>query len=319
MGYSLTIKKMLPEFDKGWGSSLVHEESSMINYELLNETLKSGNNIVLPIVGSKVSSVEAYIDLAKKYGYHVNLHLNELSNTKAIGRLLKRYFETGRFIDPTYVAEYGDKPIEVYEELKKRSIIDGYSRWNNDVPRGQRPRSKDGSVSNRAFIEYSASYGKIGRRDVEKNDSRGRNEEERAEQIKYSRKKPSDTITMSRGEAAKRNANYESNVVFDKKDIVAGLNSVEAFGKLPADLKESYTEEVWRLFNTFIDPSRRKMYIDMVSKRLYIDVIKNGDFAIKETRSIPSVIAQHARLGNIADASLDNSLSRFKKKVNGFT
>ena len=101
----------------------------------------------------------------------------------------------------------------------------------------------------------------------------------------YSRKKSSDTITMSRGEAAKRNANYESDVIFDKKDIVDGLNSVDTFGKLPADIRNVYIEEVWRLFNTFIDGSRREMYIDMVSKRLYVDLVKNGDFATEENRS----------------------------------
>ncbi len=105
------------------------------------------------------------------------------------------------------------------------------------------------------------------------------------EEIQFSRKKAPDTITMSKGEAAKRNANYESDVIFDKKDIVDGLNSVDTFGKLPADIRNDYIEEVWRLFNTFIDGSRRKMYIDMVSKRLYVDLVKNGDFATEENRS----------------------------------
>ncbi len=156
------IKQKLPEYQDGWGSSLVHEESSLINAELLDVSLADGNNIVLPIVGSKVGSVEKYIAQAKRYGYSVNLHLNELPGGKAVGRLLKRYFDKGRFIDPTFVAGYGNKPAEVYELLKNRSDIDGYSSWDNDVEYGQRPRCRDSSENARVFAERYGSSGQSG-------------------------------------------------------------------------------------------------------------------------------------------------------------
>lgn len=38
----------------------------------------------------------------------------------------------------------------------------------------------------------------------------------------------------------------------------------------------------------------------------------------KEKGSVLSVIAQHARLGNITEASLNDSISRFKRFVNDF-
>ena len=136
------IKGKLPEFNKGWGATLVHEESSAINMRMLRDELLLGNNIVLPIVGVKMSSVENYINSATEAGYEVHLHLNELNSSKAMGRMLRRYFKDGRFIPPEISFKNGDKPTKVYEELKNRGDLNGYSRWNNDVAKGQNLRSQ---------------------------------------------------------------------------------------------------------------------------------------------------------------------------------
>ena len=152
------IKTMLPEFNDGWGASLVHEESSKINMELLEKSMVDGKNIVLPVVGAKASSVETYIGIAKKMGYDVNVHLNELSNAKATGRLLLRYFNDKRFIPPSVVTEKGNKPTEVYEQIKQRGDVDGYTRWNNDVAKGKRPILSESSRGNELFSQYSASW-----------------------------------------------------------------------------------------------------------------------------------------------------------------
>ena len=152
------IKQELPEFNEGWGASLVHEESSDINAELFDRFTQTGANIVLPIVGAKTSSVENYINLAKAQGYEVNLHLNELNSSKAMGRMLRRYFSDGRFIPPSVSYKYGDKPTAIYEEFKNRSDLNGYSHWNNDVPKGQRPTLTDCSESNRALAAYSRAW-----------------------------------------------------------------------------------------------------------------------------------------------------------------
>ena len=152
------IKTRLPEYNDGWGSMLVHEESSSINSQLLEETMNSGKNVVLPIVGAKIKSVEKYIAIANRLGYEVNVHLNELPNGKAVGRMLKRYFDEGRFINPAFALEYGDKPTEVYEQIKQRGGISGYSRWNNDVPKGQRPVATELSENSRLYGAYSSSW-----------------------------------------------------------------------------------------------------------------------------------------------------------------
>ena len=153
------IKSKLPEFNDGWGAMLVYEESSNLNLKLLEEAMKLDNNIILPIVGSKVSSVENYIAIANEFGYDINIHLNELPNGKAIGRMLMRYFDTGRFINPSFAIGYGDKPTTVYEQIKRRGDINGYSRWNNDVEKGQRPILQEISDNNRLYGAYNGADG----------------------------------------------------------------------------------------------------------------------------------------------------------------
>ena len=139
-----------------------------VNFNLLNEMLVTGNNVVLPIVGAKIAGVEQYIVSAKQSGYSVYLHLNELPNEKAVGRMLQRYFETGRFINPGFVMALGNGPTEVYEQLIERSEIDGYSRWNNDVPRGQGAICEDYSESERIYVRSNGARGRSARGGGEK-------------------------------------------------------------------------------------------------------------------------------------------------------
>lgn len=121
--------------------------------------------------------------VAKLKGYEVHLHLNELNSGKAMGRMLRRYFSQGRFIPPAVSYKYGDKPTAVYEELKNRSDISGYSKWNNDVAKGQRPTHTDSSGNNRLFREYSETWRAVRGTDVGRNDSESKSGESQSNQI----------------------------------------------------------------------------------------------------------------------------------------
>ena len=62
--------------------------------------------------------------------------------------MINRFLETGRYIKPELVTKYGGSISSTYEALKNRSeLVDGFSKWNNDVPLGCRPK----------LIEYSGS------------------------------------------------------------------------------------------------------------------------------------------------------------------
>lgn len=137
-------KKLIPEYNNGWGAGIVHEEAQMISERQLQLSLFNHENIVLPKVGSNPDKMTKIINLAKKLGYEVNVHFVDLNREKALGRMLNRFVEDGRFLDPQLIDKYcnnidGNKISRCYETLKKGGILNGYSKWNNDVKRGERP------------------------------------------------------------------------------------------------------------------------------------------------------------------------------------
>lgn len=137
-------KKLLPEYNNGWGASIVHNESKLISDTQLKESMLKGENIVLPRVGGNYKVIDQIVSMAKQLGYSVYIHYVELSREKALGRMLDRFINTGRFMAPEIIDKYdnsidGNKIEKTYEYFKKGGNINGYSKWNNDVGRGESP------------------------------------------------------------------------------------------------------------------------------------------------------------------------------------
>ena len=141
-------KKLLPEYNDGWGAGIVHKESQLIADRQFKAAVRNGENITYPRVGGDCDELTDIIAAVKKQGYSVYIHFNELDRNKALGRMINRFLETGRYIKPELVTKYGNGISATYETLKNRSeLVDGFSKWNNDVPLGCRPQ----------LIEYSGS------------------------------------------------------------------------------------------------------------------------------------------------------------------
>lgn len=58
-------KKLLPEFNNGWGAGVVHKESQLISDRQLSAALKAGENITYPRVGGDSSELLNIISTAK--------------------------------------------------------------------------------------------------------------------------------------------------------------------------------------------------------------------------------------------------------------
>lgn len=141
------VKARLPEFGGGLNSGYLHNESRFVWKQMQARAIALGDNVVLPIVGGKQSSVEKTIKPYIEAGYSVNLHYMELDGRKAVGRGLNRFLSNGRYITPTYLFSVNNGGVEAtYEAMKNGGSIDGYSKWNNDVPLGQHPRFVEGSA-----------------------------------------------------------------------------------------------------------------------------------------------------------------------------
>ena len=138
-------KRQFPEFNKGWGANTVHKESQIVEQAVFKQALSEGRNIVLLKVGSDAGKlVKSYISYAKDAGYKINVHFVDLDRNKALGRMMGRFIHTGRYLSPKLIDKYanerdGNRIAQAYEELKMMDVIDGYSKWDNDVGRGEKP------------------------------------------------------------------------------------------------------------------------------------------------------------------------------------
>lgn len=138
-------KAQFIEYQDGLGAKLVHKESQEICERVLDNALERHENIVLPKVGSDANKLfDNIITSAKEHGYEINVHFVDLERDKALGRVLNRLISDGRYMDPALIYKYcPDKSYNrcerTYETLKQNELISGYSRWDNDVEKGEKP------------------------------------------------------------------------------------------------------------------------------------------------------------------------------------
>ncbi len=142
-------KKMFKEFNHGWGAGAVHRDSQKVEQATFIKAIRNHENIVLPKVGSNADDlIKQYMALAKKEGYKVNIHYVELEREKSLGRMLRRFINQGRYLEPKLIDKYdneidGNKIAQTYDKFKTdpdySKYIDGFSRWNNDVNKGEKP------------------------------------------------------------------------------------------------------------------------------------------------------------------------------------
>lgn len=138
-------KEQFTEYQDGLGAKLVHTESQMVCEKVFAKSIMNGENLVLPKVGSNSDKlIEKIISKAKQFGYEINVHFVDLERDKALGRMLGRLISDGRFLDPALLDKYcPDKEHnhceQSYEALKLNELINGYSRWDNNVAKGEQP------------------------------------------------------------------------------------------------------------------------------------------------------------------------------------
>jgi hypothetical protein len=95
---------------------VVHDESSYLAKDSLRELIKNGENVILPKVGHDTESIHKLIRTLKGSGYTVDLvHVGatpEIGATPEMSRRrnIQRFLDTGRLVEPSYLAEVGDRP-----------------------------------------------------------------------------------------------------------------------------------------------------------------------------------------------------------------
>ncbi|MBR3041365.1 MAG: zeta toxin family protein, partial [Eubacterium sp.] len=151
-------KRLFPEFNKGWGAGVVHAESQMVERDVYLDAIMQGKNIVLPKVGSDANKLLMdYILPAKLQGYKVNVHFVDLDRNKALGRMLNRFINKGRYLAPELIDKYandrdGNRIAKAYAELADSGMVDGMSKWDNDVGYNELPKLKETKGLSDKFI-----------------------------------------------------------------------------------------------------------------------------------------------------------------------
>lgn len=212
-------KKILPGFDGGWGAGFVHPESQRISDKQFNKAIEKGENITYPRVGADCNDLKKYIEQAKKAGYKVYVHYNELDRNKALARMLSRFIETGRYLSPNLIDGKSEGIQNTYSELKQSccdapgKLIDGFSHWDNDVPFGERPILKECSET---CIDFCKSEKQTKRKEV--------------------RDKPSSEIRQLRQEIEQ--------LKLDRKILLGKLNEVtDVFKQMPPEFTKAYVQK----------------------------------------------------------------------------
>ena len=132
-------KELLPEYDSGKGAGNVHEESSMIRDALMNYATEDGDNLVWATVGSNQAALEDQIEMFKREGYSVYLHLVDVTPKQALARTLRRFHNTdgteGRYTPPRVVFDAWDFPRQNFINLQREGGLDGYQIYDNRARR----------------------------------------------------------------------------------------------------------------------------------------------------------------------------------------
>ena len=135
------VKEMIPEFNDGWGASVVHEESKQLLNQAFEDSLALGENVIVPRIGEPPENVLEMIETAKAAGYKCYVHMMDLDPHKAMGRMIGRFMATGRYVPLEIAAKYADPQgmnlmEQAFWSVAKSPMCDGYSLWSNDVPFG---------------------------------------------------------------------------------------------------------------------------------------------------------------------------------------
>ena len=117
-----TVDSLKEYYNNGLGASVVQDIVSEAQKRLLPELIKEGYNIVYPAIGKRIDKITSELNTYKNAGYELSLIEVSVSNETSQNRALKRFIETGRFVDPIgYIKGIQNKPDLVYNYLEERN------------------------------------------------------------------------------------------------------------------------------------------------------------------------------------------------------
>jgi len=123
------VKKQLPEYE-GWNAPLLHGESAILAQMVFDKAIQGGYNIVND---GTLRNKDLALDLltqAKQAGYSTKIVFVGATIKTALSRMLKRFKETSRFIDPAFYVAVAGNPAKTFHTIK--DMADAYEVWDNN-------------------------------------------------------------------------------------------------------------------------------------------------------------------------------------------
>lgn len=121
------MKKLIPEYEGGKAANAVHQESKNLLSEAMNSFTAGsmkGVNMVIPIIGDELSSIEKKAAPLISAGYNVEIAYKKASTKDSINRVVGRAIKEGRYIPKKKVMEYNDDAVrDVYKQALKSGRV----------------------------------------------------------------------------------------------------------------------------------------------------------------------------------------------------
>lgn len=95
---------------------------------------------------------------------------------------------------------------------------------------------------------------------------------------KFSRKTDRDRSTLTKGEAQKQKANYESDKVYTKAEISKMVESLSGLSSIPKKFRTEIVNDIWTAFNSRYSPSQREQHASFLANKIFAKVMQeSGD------------------------------------------
>lgn len=131
----------IPEFAGGTGSSVVHEEASLLAARVQKEKISRGHNLLVEKLGGNSASIERLVDGYSAHGYDVRVVAVGADRDVLLRRIGERAARTGRTVPIDEVDKTLRGISETLLNLKKRRDISGIMQIDNG---GEMPYIIDG-------------------------------------------------------------------------------------------------------------------------------------------------------------------------------
>jgi predicted ABC-type ATPase len=135
------IKNLLAQADGfkdvGWRASAYHKEAGKVLKQIMKTAQQNGMNILYDGTMHSYEKMRDLIRLHRKAGYGLEMAFADLPLEKSMERALARFMgDTGRFVDPLYIATHQKKNINTFKKLRQYygKSFDNWHHYSTDVP-----------------------------------------------------------------------------------------------------------------------------------------------------------------------------------------